>query len=745
MNPSTPVDDQKMQSDLEQVQHNTILFSLLGLFIAALILGSVISYDAHYEWAMGIAIGVLVLIPLVWFLSAKSLLWASIALISGVFAMVLLTVLWGNVVPAVSLLFLPVGIASLTLGVFAGCLAALVGSLLLFAGPAAFQAIPLDTRVITVIGIWSVVGMIWVTLKPLLTAVNWAWKAYQQNYDLLSQSRSYQEKLHTALEDLTNANTQLNRLNALANNLRQIAENERRIKAQFVANVSHELRTPLNMIIGFSEMILKSPESYGEKVPTKLLSDLQVVLRNSQHLSCLIDDVLDLSQIEANQMALVKEWVQVPEIIEAVIIAVQPLYKSRNLYLSTEAQETLPPIFCDRTRIREVLLNLLSNAGRFTETGGVTVRVSQENNNLLFNVSDTGPGITEEDQNRLFQPFQQLDSSIRRRHGGTGLGLSISKSFIELHDGKMWVESEKGVGTSFYFHLPVEPFTALPSPVTRWINPYIAQQVIEKPPRAASVPLVDTRPRLLVIEKGAVLQRLLRRYLPNVEISAVIDLDTAHFEFERAPARMVLINDLELSNSVENVVTLAWLPLNIPVISCSIAEAIQYAPGPDISEILVKPISRDALLGAVEKLGHPIKTILIVDDEEDAQKLFMRMLSSANRGYRVFRAGNGLQALELLSRKKVDVIFLDMVMPEMDGYQFLKLKEQNSDLKEIPVILISACDTRGQPIVSNYLAATRSGGLSVQQLLNCIQALSAVLAPNSLPDASGVDQLRKGL
>jgi CheY-like chemotaxis protein len=383
-----------------------------------------------------------------------------------------------------------------------------------------------------------------------------------------------------------------------------------------------------------------------------------------------------------------------------------------------------------------VLLNLLSNAGRFTEEGGVTVRVRQDGLFLLFSVSDTGPGITEEDQQRLFQPFQQLDNSIRRRHGGTGLGLSISKSFIELHDGKMWVESEKGQGTTFSFRLPLEPISPLPTTVNRWINPYISYQAVERPPRSAALPLVDSRPRLLVIEKGSVLQRLLKRYLPQVEIVSVASLEAAHAAMDHSPARAVLLNDMEPTISISELSSVSWLPPSTPVITCAIAEQIQYAPGPDIPEILVKPITRDVLLGSLEKLDRPIHNILLVDDELDAQKLFVRMLTSANRGYQVQRAGNGLQALELLRRQKVDVILLDLVMPEMDGFQFLKIKEQDSAIRNIPVILISARDPRGQPIVSNYLAATRGGGLSVQQLLDCIQALNAILAPDGLSAAA---------
>src|SRR6185503_18004148 len=196
-----------------------------------------------------------------------------------------------------------------------------------------------------------------------------------------------------ALADLAQANLQMTRLNILAQGLRQAAEEARRAKEEFVANVSHELRTPLNMIIGFSETILQSPGAYGKKIPPALLADLMVIYRNAEHLSELINDVLDLSQVDAEKMALTKEQAQLGEIVEEATTAIRPLYTSKGLYLDVDIPENLPSIFCDRTRIREVLLNLLSNAGRFTERGGVHLRGWLKGNDVVVSVTDSGPGI----------------------------------------------------------------------------------------------------------------------------------------------------------------------------------------------------------------------------------------------------------------------------------------------------------------------------------------------------------------
>jgi len=249
----------------------------------------------------------------------------------------------------------------------------------------------------------------------------------------------------------------------------------RRAKEEFVANVSHELRTPLNMIIGFSEMIPELAHVYGVALPPALLSDIAAIRRNSQHLARLVDDVLDLSQVDAGRMALRKEWTSLREIVDEAILAVRALFESKGLSVETQIPSDLPEAFCDSTRIRQVMLNLLSNAGRYVKRGGVQVRVRQEQNELMVTVTDTGPGIAPADQQRLFQPFQQLESSLRHRSGGSGLGLTISKRFVEMHGGKMWLESQVGVGTTFGFSLPVQTPTVpalAEDGALRWFSPY---------------------------------------------------------------------------------------------------------------------------------------------------------------------------------------------------------------------------------------------------------------------------------
>jgi signal transduction histidine kinase/CheY-like chemotaxis protein len=548
---------------------------------------------------------------------------------------------------------------------------------------------------------------------------------------VLAEAQERRGKLEQALADLAQANLQLTRLNILAQGLRRAAEEARRAKEEFVANVSHELRTPLNMIIGFSETILQSPGAYGKKIPPALLADLMVIYRNAEHLSELINDVLDLSQIDAEKMALTKDQAQFKEIVEEAALAIRPLYASKGLYLDIDVPEDLPSIFCDQTRIREVLLNLLSNAGRFTDRGGVRVRVWLEGNDVLVSVADTGPGIAAQDLNKIFQPFQQLDSSIRRRYGGTGLGLAISERFIKLHGGKIWAESTAGAGTTFFFRLPIAPPALAGDSFLRGITP--GWEYLQRThPYAGPKPVVQ--PRFVILETGDTLHRLITRYWDKVETTAVSSLEEAIAELSHLPAQALLVNETSTGKALDYLNLSQQLPNNTPLITCAIPR-LDELDTLGASVRLVKPFFRETLMGALDQLNIIEGTVLIIDDEPDALHLFRRMLTSLERDYRILLARDGQEALAILQECRPQVILLDLVMPNMDGFQFLELRRQHPLLRDIPVVVISARDPAGQPIVSNMLAVTLGGGLPVSQLLASIEALSKVLGtPGTVGD-----------
>ena len=628
----------------------------------------------------------------------------------------------------------------------------------------------------------------WGVTHSLLTVTQWSIFSFGQARQKVEEARDQRVELRQIQEDLIHANRELARLSDRLKAMYQVAEEARQAKAEFVANVSHELRTPLNMIIGFSEMIPRSSRVYQVKLPPPLLSDIAAIHRNSQHLARLVDDVLDLSQVEAGRVALSKEWTSLHEIVEEAIQVVRPLFESKGLYLETDIPAAVSPLFCDGTRIRQVVINLLSNAGRFTEWGGVRVSVQPRKEDVVISVADTGPGIPLADQERVFEPFQQLDGSIRRQHGGSGLGLSISRRFVEMHGGKMWLESpstelrtgpstelrasipptplrygvlaqsqardsawehcagrtgpstglragERDVGTTLTFCLPYNPSlnTALDSDdVMRWFSPYHQH---ETRTRRSKAPVPTVVPRFVLLEQGETLKRLFERYLDDVELVSARDADEAIRELGRSPAQALVVNAPGLVTAPTLLDRLGDLPWNTPAVACWVPGEDETAKQLGVVHYLIKPITVETLLLTLEPLEA--STVLLVDDQPEALQLFTRMLALAECGYRVLQATNGHRALALLRERQPDVMLLDLIMPGMDGFQVLREKSQDESIRDIPVVVITSRDPSGEPIVSDTLTVARGDGLSVRDLLSCIQAVSEILAPQGPPDGRG--------
>ena len=667
----------------------------------------------------------------------------------------LLAGLWGGGIVAAlahwphpivgSLLALPVALLALLAHPRAGLAAALA---LTLAVVAAWQAGMTATATACGSGValaWGMTLLVWLAMRPIQAALAWSWSSYEAIRREIEMTRDAQADLKQAIKDLAEANLQAARLNELLGAARRAAEEAARAKAEFVANVSHELRTPLNMIIGFANLILSAPKHYGH-VSRALRADLAAIQRNSQHLSALIDDVLDLSQIEAGRMALTRERTDLGELILSAIEAIRPLYQTKGLYLRADAPAGLL-VSCDRTRIREVLLNLLSNAGRFTEHGGVTVQARVTGRQVLVSVTDTGPGIAVEDQARLFQPFQQADGSVRRRYGRTGLGLSISKHFVELHDGQMWLQSPAppiepnasisgqssraptdsnhdspcagGPGTAIFFTLPLEPPPASGETFSRWLTP---EWEYHQPARRQPTPLPALRPRVVLVERGAILQRLLRRYGEGIELVTVSSLDEAAQELTRAPAAALIAHDLNIGQAVERMHAANLLPGGMPALVCALPEEAEAARDIGADDYLIKPVTAETLLAALDRFGVADGAILIVDDEQDAIQLFWRMLTASGRPYRVLTATSAGQALAILASEELDAILLDLTMPGMDGFELLAQRREAA-WRNTPVIIMSARDPAGHPVVASAIALTRGGGLAVPQILRAIDLL----------------------
>jgi signal transduction histidine kinase/CheY-like chemotaxis protein len=728
MSPSAQQVHGSQSSWLVELQEKATNVGVAGLYAAGLVLAFSQEMLAQNPVRLWLPVAVLLLTGGIALLLRWTPPVARTLLIITMAALTVLIVNPGGIAVAAPLLGLTVLLAGLVISMRVSLLTALLLTLVLYARSPLLPALGVAERTATLIAIWGAAGLQWLVLHHLSWTVHWAWSGYHENRAALERARDLQVQLFETMEDLSGANAQLTRLNQLANNLRQVAEDERQAKQQFVANVSHELRTPLNMIIGFCEMITQSPRMYGEDVPPKLLADLTVVLRNGQHLSELINDVLDLSQVDAGMMALSKERCSLRDIVNSAVLAVQPLFRSKQLSLEVEMPSDLPMLYCDRTRIREVVLNVLSNAGRYTEEGGCRISVRRQGGDLAISVSDTGPGIAPEAQKRIFRPFEQIDGTLRRRYGGTGLGLSISKSFVELHGGRMSLASAPGRGTTIHIVLPIETPTAVDPGALRWFNPHRPYEERTRPTRFRPEAV---RARLVVVEQGEAMGRLLDRYVDQVEVVTARSLAEAREEVMQNPALAILINDLDVGSALKNLGSDAPLPPGIPIMVCGIPATEDAASLPGVSAYLLKPVSRARMLQALDALPGPIESLLLIDDEPDALHLFRRMLSSAERGYRVMRASSGVRGLQILANQHPDVVLLDLAMPDMDGYGFLQAKNEDPALRDIPVILVSARDPLGHPLVSNALAVTSDRGLSVRRLLAAIGALTEVLSPTA--------------
>ncbi len=578
----------------------------------------------------------------------------------------------------------------------------------------------------------------WFASRELLNIADWSVQHYAQARHYLADAQSRLVKLEQVQSDLVQANRELNRLLQRTKVLEHIAEEARDAKTQFVANVSHELRTPLNMIIGYADLIAQSPHLYGGQLPPSLLTDVNAISRNAQHLVSLVNDVLDLSQVEAGRVALNRGWVAMRKILADATTVVEGLFESKGLYCEIDVASDLPDVYADEIRIRQIVINLLSNAGRFTDKGGVHIFCQvTANNEVLTTVRDSGPGIEVEDQQRIFEPFQQANTTIRRQHGGSGLGLTISKQFVEMHGGKMWLESQPNVGTTIFFTLPHEnPMPLVATVGKTWLrsvnlNDETGYRLRTQPFDAPQLPITD---RYVVVDPEQTIDKLLRRYFPDALVESMPDMAHAVSILNHSSAKALILNKPQ--NEAVRDPALAGLSFGMPVITCWLPGEHDAAQRLGVVEYLVKPVSREKLLSAITRLLPNAKTVLIVDDEEDELTLFARHLESEGDRFHILQVTNGKRALNMLHTRRPDVMLLDLNMPGLDGFQVLEEKQRDEAIRDIPVIVISARDPIGDPIVSDMFSVIHSGGLSQRDLVTCIQAVGDILAPTSIGEES---------
>ncbi len=352
---------------------------------------------------------------------------------------------WLRIPTVLVLAAIPVATAASLIS-FPAALATGLGEFILLIALLATRTVGLDAShvVIALLAVWAVVGVTYASHRQVRHLSDWVQEYFDRAQRFLEEARDRKAELERAMENLAQTNRQLALAGERMAALRMMAEEAQQAKTAFVANVSHEFRTPLNMIIGLVDLMVQTPAIYDMILSPKMRDDLRVVYRNCEHLATMINDVLDLSRLEAGRLALHRERVDLRDITDSCVAAVFPLIEKKGLKLAVHFPEDLPEIYCDRTRIKQVVLNLMSNAARFTEEGGIQITVALRDAQAVVSVADTGPGIRPEDADRIFEPFYQGSHQLWRDKGGSGLGLSISKRFVELHGGRMWHDELSG-------------------------------------------------------------------------------------------------------------------------------------------------------------------------------------------------------------------------------------------------------------------------------------------------------------
>ncbi|NLE43151.1 MAG: hybrid sensor histidine kinase/response regulator [Chloroflexi bacterium] len=585
----------------------------------------------------------------------------------------------------------------------------------------------LPAVLIAVLMIWAGLGaevaVYWPTQRMLLWYDDYFGRATCD----LEQARGQHVALKESLANLEHANYQLAQASERIAALRSVAEDARKSKALFVARVSHELRTPLNMIVGLVELMVESPEIYTVDLPPQMERDLEVVLSNSRHLSSLVDDVLDLTRTEEGRMTLHKEWVNLADIAQEAAEAVQPLVHQKGLILDVCMPEALPEVYCDRTRIRQVLLNLVSNAARFTEQGGITVELRARHPYVVTVVRDTGPGISPEDAREIFQPFSQGTGDVWRDKGGSGLGLAISQQFVRLHEGRLWLESERGVGSSFFFELPIShraAHGAVPGHQIR--GDWVWREDRFESARTA-MPIQTGRSHIVVWDEARGLLPVLSRYGDEVSLASAQSLAEACEMVGELAGGILMINATTLDNLSTYLRETEGRSLRAPVIFSSLPAYDAQAVLRGAAGYLIKPVSRNGLETVLQSIGKTVKRVLIVDDDPNVLDLLERMLGVCNAGLEIQAACNGEQALEVLRCDSIDVVFLDVVMPRMSGWQVLEEITADEAYGNPAVIMVSAQDPSDAHEMVTPLAVTSGHGLSVRRFLCCAAELAAIL------------------
>jgi signal transduction histidine kinase/DNA-binding LacI/PurR family transcriptional regulator/AraC-like DNA-binding protein len=462
---------------------------------------------------------------------------------------------------------------------------------------------------------------------------------------------------------------------------RRLAEEANQMKSRFLSTVSHELRTPLNLIVGTSAILLQESDESLMPLPEQIHRDVERIHSSAQHLSGLIGDVLDLASSNAGQLRLAQEFVDISQALRMVDDAGRRLAVDKGLAWHAELPEVGPWVWGDRTRLRQVALNLVNNAVKFTARGSVALQVTSTSSTVTVVVRDTGIGIPADEQAAIFDEFRRTERSIARGYGGLGLGLAISRRLVELHGGELGAYSsgEEGAGATFFFTLPTVEPPVKPDerpPIRAVAAPDIL--VLKAPGKDPTQLITSLQQRGFRVESAHLDDNAAwQERLATGAYSAVV-LDISH-----APVMGWRVLKMIKENPATQ---------EVPVLIYAAAE-----PGGALLELdyLTKPIELTELTRALDQhwllteMSRPARSILVVDDDPETLEMHIRIVQTQSRANRVLSARNGREALEILERAPVDLVLLDLLMSELDGFGVLELMRARPATRDIPVIVVT--------------------------------------------------------
>ena len=466
---------------------------------------------------------------------------------------------------------------------------------------------------------------------------------------------------------------------------KEAAESASRVKSSFLANMSHELRTPLNAIIGYSEILLEDATDRADKAS---MGDLEKIQAAGKHLLGLINDILNLSKIEAGRMDVYLEHVFLTRLVDEVKTIVEPMMKKNGNTLVVDCPQDIGSLQTDLTKLKQSIINLLSNAAKFTKNGTVTLRLARETRDgapwVKFEVIDSGIGMTDEQMGRLFQAFTQADSSTTRNFGGTGLGLTITRHFCAMLGGSIEVKSKPAQGSTFIIVLPDRATKVMAEDGLDGDHPAVRHEPV---PGDIHVLVVDDDPavhdvlaatlgkegyQITHAKDGIEALHLMRTHPPDV-----VTLDVMMPKMDGWSVLGIMKSEPQLAH--------------IPVIMLTIVDHRNLGFSLGASEYMTKPIDRNRLIALIEKFAVSRRdgTVLVIDDDPDVRAMVKATIDDV--GMKATTVANGQAALDwLASHPQPALVLLDLMMPKMDGFEFLERVRQNPHYVDLPIVVLTA-------------------------------------------------------